>query len=70
MDFSGETPAFPWKEMSTYDKSDYYKEILGINKVSEAVFFMLASPITRFFLLIFLDNIDGTIFKRSFTPVM
>ena len=44
MDFSGETPETPWKEMSTYDKSDYYKEILGINQVSEAVF-MLASPI-------------------------
>lgn len=54
--------------MSTYDKSDYYKEILGINKVSEAVF-MLASPIPRFF-VDFLDNIDGTIFKRSFTPVL
>ena len=44
MDFSGETPAFPWKEMSTYDKSDYYKEILGINKVSEAFFLCWLLP--------------------------
>lgn len=68
MDFSGGFTRNHGKEMSTYDKSDYYKEILGINKVSEAVF-MLASPIPRFF-VDFLDNIDGTIFKRSFTPVL